>query len=391
MLFALTIPLALFISALMLSVSLFARSFKDGQNLLNPLFIIILLPAFAGMIPGIELNEIIALIPILNIVLLFKEIMLQNFHTQFIFMVFLSNTLYAVTSILIFSKLFSAEQLLFGEGKGLAFSFKRLEIKPSGVFQPADALLIFAIIFIVFFYAGMYLFMKFEDEVHLPVLATQWGLFFPVVILAIWYNKVDFKKTLSLKKFNVAGLLGTLLLVPGGFLSMIWLNQLQFTIFPEWLDMAEKFESMIGLNPVFAFFVLAVTPGVCEELIFRGILLSSLKERFSPAFAIIVVSLIFGFFHIHIFRFLPTALLGFYLTYIVYKTGSIYLGIIGHMLLNSIGLFIMFNQEYIENMGWGDLGKTSMPIPFIVGMILLLASGFFLIRYSSRGEKLEVR
>ncbi len=193
--FLLIIPLSLFISAIMLSVSLFARSFKDAQNLITPLYILLIIPAFFAMTPGIELTNFLALIPILNITLLFKEIMLQNFSTELIFTVFLSNTVYAFIAILIFSKLFNAEQILFAEGKGLQFSFRHSEIKPTEVFQPVNTLLILAFILILLFYIGSIIQLKFE---HWGILITEWGLLFLPVILAVWYNKVDFKKALNL-------------------------------------------------------------------------------------------------------------------------------------------------------------------------------------------------
>jgi sodium transport system permease protein len=383
---ALIIPLAIFISAVMLSVGLFARSFKDGQNLMNPVMIILMLPAFVGLMPGIELNEFIVLVPILNIVLLFKEIMLQNIVPQIIFTVILSNILFATIAILVFSKLFNTEQMLFGEGKGQLFSFRRSEINRAKVFQPGAALLLFTGLFIVLFYLSAFLFMEFKGREYLAILITQWGLLFPVVIIAIWYNKIDFKRSLFLKGFSGLSFLGSTLLIVGGTISAMWIGQLQFDLFPEWKLISEGQEGILmstflSLNPVLVFFILAVTPAVCEELLFRGILLSSLKERISAKSAMIVVAIIFGIYHLQIFRLVPTALLGFYLTYIVYKTGSIYLGMFGHMLNNSIGVLIMFNAQFFENMGW-FAGNAPIDIYLIAAMVLLIISGAVLIKFS---------
>jgi sodium transport system permease protein len=387
-LFLLIIPLSLFISAIMLSVSLFARSFKDAQNLITPLYLILILPAFFAMTPGIELTNFLALIPILNVTLLFKEIMLQNFSIELIFAVFLSNSVFAFFTILIFSKLFNTEQILFAEGKGLQFSLKRSEIKQAEVFQPANTLLILMFILLLLFYIGSIIQLRFG---HWGILGIEWGLIFLPVILAIWYNKVNFKKSLNLKSFNSIALLGSIMLIFGGLILTAFIAQIQIKFFPETVKISEAMEQILnlkitGLHPVLGIFLFAISPGICEELLFRGILLSSLKERFSPAYTIIIVAILFGIFHMHIFRILPTAVIGLYLTFIVYKTGSVYLSIIGHSLNNALALMIISYPEFREHFGWLT-GEEPISLFIIIVMILLISSGVFFILYSSRTYK----
>jgi len=387
-LFLLIIPLSLFISAIMLSVSLFARSFKDAQNLITPLYLILILPAFFAMTPGIELTNFLALIPILNVTLLFKEIMLQNFSIELIFTVLLSNSVFAFFTILIFSKLFNTEQILFAEGKGLQFSLKRSEIKQAEVFQPANTLLILMFILLLLFYIGSIIQLRFG---HWGILGIEWGLIFLPVILAIWYNKVNFKKSLNLKSFNSIALLGSILLIFGGLILTAFIAQLQIKFFPETVKISEAIEQILnlkitGLHPILGIFLFAISPGICEELLFRGILLSSLKERFSPAYTIIIVAILFGIFHMHIFRILPTAIIGLYLTFIVYKTGSVYLSIIGHSLNNALALMIISYPEFRELFGWLT-GEEPISLFIIIVMILLIFSGVFFILYSSRTNK----
>jgi len=106
LLLLLIIPLALFLSAAVLSVAIFARSFKDAQNLVTPLYILLMFPALIATAPGIELKGILVFIPILNVSLLFKEILLNNYSAELIFSVLISNSIFAGLTIIIFSKLF---------------------------------------------------------------------------------------------------------------------------------------------------------------------------------------------------------------------------------------------------------------------------------------------
>ena len=63
----LLIPLSILFSAVELALSMMAKSFKEAQSYINPLMILVIVPAFIGLMPGMELNWVIALIPILNI------------------------------------------------------------------------------------------------------------------------------------------------------------------------------------------------------------------------------------------------------------------------------------------------------------------------------------
>lgn len=72
--FSLILPLAVFFSAVLLSVSIFARSFKEAQSIMMPLNLVVVLPVFAGLAPGLRLNAVTALVPILNVSLATKEI-----------------------------------------------------------------------------------------------------------------------------------------------------------------------------------------------------------------------------------------------------------------------------------------------------------------------------
>ena len=63
----LVLPVSAFFSALLLGLSIYARSFKEAQSIVAPLNIAIIFPAVIGTLPGIELNMLTAMIPILNV------------------------------------------------------------------------------------------------------------------------------------------------------------------------------------------------------------------------------------------------------------------------------------------------------------------------------------
>lgn len=111
--FFVVLPLAVFFSAALLALSLFAKSFKEAQSYISPLMIVVVLPAVAALLPGVELNATLAFIPVLNTSLVSKEIITGTYHWGLIAIIFLSSSIYAGAAIAIAVKLFQREDVLF--------------------------------------------------------------------------------------------------------------------------------------------------------------------------------------------------------------------------------------------------------------------------------------
>jgi len=111
--FFVVLPLAVFFSAALLALSLFAKSFKEAQSYISPLMITVVLPAVAALLPGVELSPALALVPVLNTSLVSKEIITGTFHWGLIALIFLSSSVYAGVAIAVAVKLFQREDVLF--------------------------------------------------------------------------------------------------------------------------------------------------------------------------------------------------------------------------------------------------------------------------------------
>jgi sodium transport system permease protein len=111
--FLIVLPLAVFFSAALLAISLFAKSFKEAQSYLSPLMIVVVLPAVAALLPGVELTPALALVPVLNTSLVSKEIITGTYHWNYIALIFLSSCIYAGAAIAIAVKMFQREDVLF--------------------------------------------------------------------------------------------------------------------------------------------------------------------------------------------------------------------------------------------------------------------------------------
>jgi sodium transport system permease protein len=111
--FALIAPAAVLFAAGLLTISLFAKSYKEAQSYVSPLIIVVIMPAVIGMLPGIELSAKTACIPILNLSLVCKEMLSGVWHWNFIALIFGSTCLYAMIVLTLCVKMFNRESVMF--------------------------------------------------------------------------------------------------------------------------------------------------------------------------------------------------------------------------------------------------------------------------------------
>jgi sodium transport system permease protein len=107
------LPMAVLFSAVLLTVSLFAKSFKEAQSYTSPMIILIILPAVIGMLPGVELNMRLALVPILNVSLVSKELVSGVWHWDYLALIFGSTCVYAAVALGLAVKMFNREDVIF--------------------------------------------------------------------------------------------------------------------------------------------------------------------------------------------------------------------------------------------------------------------------------------
>nr|WP_294862651.1 ABC transporter permease [uncultured Fluviicola sp.] len=109
MLYALLCPLIIFFAGIMIPIAVRAKSFKEAQSIISPLNLLIILPAMVGFFPGVELNEVTALIPVVNIVLATKELIAGTLEWHLVAMAFGVMVLLAVIAIMLSYRKFENE------------------------------------------------------------------------------------------------------------------------------------------------------------------------------------------------------------------------------------------------------------------------------------------
>jgi sodium transport system permease protein len=107
------LPMAVLFAAVLLTISLFAKSFKEAQSYVSPLIIVIIMPAVFGLLPGVELNARLALVPILNVSLVSKELVSGVWHWNYLALIFGSSCVYAAAALLLAVRMFNREGVVF--------------------------------------------------------------------------------------------------------------------------------------------------------------------------------------------------------------------------------------------------------------------------------------
>ncbi|MFA5057574.1 MAG: ABC transporter permease [Opitutaceae bacterium] len=110
---AMVVPVAVLFSAVLMALSLFAKSVKEASSYVSPLVIIVIIPAMMGLLPGVELNARLALVPILNLALVSKELVSGVFHWGYLALIFGSTCLYAAVALGLCVRMFNREDVLF--------------------------------------------------------------------------------------------------------------------------------------------------------------------------------------------------------------------------------------------------------------------------------------
>ncbi|SCY32739.1 sodium transport system permease protein [Lachnospiraceae bacterium XPB1003] len=370
---------ALFASAVSLCSCIMAKSFKEAQNLTTPIMLIFLLGGMAGMIPSLELTEKTALIPVVNITLLIASIFKFHFDLSIIAIVLFSNIAYSALAVVIMTRLFSSEDILFADS---AASFrimeKRADIKKGQIPGMGDLVLLFAILLLgLLFIGGL-----FAGKFGLWGVIMEQLMFLVITVFYGWYIKVDFKKLFHFNGFNIRGLAGSVLAWAGAYLILVLLSALLAAFFPENADNTALYD-LWGNNPVWLAVVSsALAPAICEEVMFRGFMLGTLENKYSAVKAVILTGILFGAYHMSLNGLIIIGLLGIVQSYIVNRTKSIYLTMITHFINNLLAvLSVLYEEQFTKALPFlaGDELPTSTMIIMALSGAVLLSLGMWMV------------
>ena len=173
----------------------------------------------------------------------------------------------------------------------------------------------------------------------------------------------------------VAMMLGLVALLP----LVQWLGQVNSALpLPDWVRALEEAQMQLieqvlagGTGVFFNLLVLAVTPAFCEELLFRGYVQRQAERALGVATAILFSGFFFGLYHLRLTQLLPLVLLGVYLAYITWRTGSLWPAVVVHFANNAFA--VALGAVASARPGWSLDEIEAVTVPGYVVAVSLVA------------------
>lgn len=198
------------------------------------------------------------------------------------------------------------------------------------------------------------------------------GLAVPALLLAR-LNTSDLSGYLRIRRVDVRlvglALLGVLALQP----VVQWMAQINRGLpLPETVRMFEQTQMELirtvlesGLGVSFNLIMLAVIPGLCEELLFRGYTQRQFERATGPIGGIVLSGVLFGLYHLRPSQLLPLVALGLYLAYLVWRTGSLWPAVLVHMAHNGLAVVMARYAQEHPTYDLETLEQASLPWPVV--------------------------
>ena len=332
-----SIVFAMLASAVCLVVCIFAKSFKEAQNYTTPIILVFMMSAMVSIFPNFELNSTTCLIPVVNISLLIADLFTLKYEAAYILYVLLINISITVFAIILMTKLFNSEDILFGDSNsGIHILEKRSDMKKKQMPGIGDLLLMMSIFFLGSIFVGTIFSRK---SLMMGLFAQQLTILLWPLLYA-WYIKADIKRLFKLKLPSIADLIGAILLFIGSYVIMNIMGNVINHFSPSSAENMNAGYSAIWNGMPLWLLILssAILPAICEEMTFRGFVFGTLENKYSVVSACIVSGLIFGISHFTLIQLVVVGFMGMVLAYIAHKSGSIIPGALLHCANNTIAL-----------------------------------------------------
>ena len=393
---------AAFFSAILLSLCSFARSFKEAQAYLIPVMLMALAPGMVTLLPGVHLTPGTAWVPLINMVLLAREIMIGSVDPSSSLIAVASTLIYAALTLFLASHLFGREATRPGGSEGSWQSFSE-NLRPT----PSQLTGLLAVLYPLFFLLS-----------NLATGISSWApwerltangltlllLFFLLPTLYCRLRRISIRSTFPIGLFgwrSLAMVAGCILIA-----SSLWMLAFEFYLLSEsweWIKISEDQRKLVELERQklvqlpwwFLILWTAVVPAIAEEWFFRGFLLSSV-HHWKAWQKILLSGILFGLFHVFVGqivaleRWLPTTVLGLAFAWLTIATGSILPGILVHGLHNAALFSLTYYKDRVESWSW--FPKTSDHLPptwWLTGMVAIVA-GAALVVWSAKGSGKEL-
>jgi len=324
------LPAAVLLCALLCMVCGRARTFREGQHTLLPLLLVCLVPtALASQ--EIDLDWLLATVPLAGPSLALRDALRGSLRVPLALWMFAASSLWAWAALGQLARTLGTERLVHSDDSQEEVALRSVQSR-------------FALR-----WAWVAIFLAYVVGGTLQAWNLPWGIFLTLWILLLplaWLSargtarraRESPARALHLSPPRVSHALGAVLLAPAlAVLAKIVFDWQRLVLpLPSRIEEAGLLEGLLDAPLPLSLFLLAVSPAICEEILFRGALLSGLRRDLGPARCLAWEAVLFGAAHGSIYRFVPTAILGMVLAAITLRTKSLFPAILLHATYNAL-------------------------------------------------------
>jgi sodium transport system permease protein len=367
--FLFLLPVAFLASGLLLAISAQARSYKEAQLFFLPLFLLMLLPAAAPLAPQLSLDSALLIVPLANVALALEGLMMGQVGWLQAALSWLITFGAGVCATIYASSLLRTGRMLE------EVSVSRFPARGPEQFSRRIVPIFSVMWAAIFLLSG-----RLTSDVRHQLAVNLFLILLGGSILLARHYRLPVKQAFKLRLPKWHAWPIVLIGAPAGIIASAGLFEISSRFLPISEEVLRTFAETInqpGLPTWQMLLWIAVLPGIIEELPFRGLLVYGLRSKLKPWALIPVVGIIFGMFHITLFRLLPTAFLGMLLTAVVLATGSIFPAMLWHAMNNGLALILTRHGIAVKEIGTG---------PFLAALGILVCCLWLLWRIPRNGQ-----
>lgn len=371
------LPAALLFAAAFVALGATARTFKEAQTLLLPVYFLTLAPAMAGAIGEYPLAGLAAWIPGMNVTLLARDLLVGRATFAGVAATLASTVLLSTVALAAAARIYDSERLVSPAHR------RARTAGPAAITNAGDALVLFALAFLLLYFV----FLPIEQRhLVLGLLIAQWLGLFGLVVLYARVSGQPLRVAIGLGRPAPLALVGGALVGSGAWGAVAILSEWLVPVPQHLIETLRRslvpLDGSRGLGMTLV--LMALSPAVCEEALFRGPILRGLRSRASPVMAALLCGILFGLFHLDVYRLLPATILGTLLSLIVLTSGSILPAMVAHFCNNAI-LIVLAHARLDERMASLSHRGTTL---IVLASLALTGLGFVLLRRGTRPSEM---
>jgi membrane protease YdiL (CAAX protease family) len=221
-------------------------------------------------------------------------------------------------------------------------------------------------------------------DLRIGLIATEAGLILLPTLFFIRIKGRSFGRVLYLNRVSPLVLVLVLLITIPFRICSFLISALVQTILPMPEFILNSFKSMYAelmfpssaLELALTILGIVVVAAVCEEVMFRGFILTALRTRKGVWGAIVYAALGFAIYHIDPWAIPEITVIGIFLGWLVVRTGSIYPAVLAHASFNFLGIVLLpriFGVQTVDDFFNISFPAYVYPIAFVVLVMLFLS------------------